>query len=90
MVKMAIIFLALVVICLGVSAVSLPTPDEERFLDKEYARELINWLSTLQAPVSNNPCKYYGNGISGMMTKRNSELINSLLSLPKGMNDAGK
>ncbi|XP_055914277.1 protein PDF [Eupeodes corollae] len=89
MVKVAIIFLAVVVIWLGLS-VALPTPDEERFLDKEYTRELLNWLSTLQAPVSNNPCKYYGNGISGMMTKRNSELINSLLSLPKGMNDAGK
>lgn len=34
MVKVAIIFLAVVVIWLGLS-VALPTPDEERFLDKE-------------------------------------------------------
>lgn len=61
-------------------------------------RELLNWLQTLQAnrPLIANPCNpLYGvntNGIGAnqQLTKRNSELINSLLGLPKNLNDAGK
>ncbi|XP_037940023.1 protein PDF isoform X2 [Teleopsis dalmanni] len=73
-------------------SLTLPTPDEERYWDKEYNRELLNWLSSVQYPQQFiNPCKYYmGNMLTGPVPKRNSELINSLLSLPKNMNDAGK
>ncbi|CAD7082399.1 unnamed protein product [Hermetia illucens] len=68
----------------------LPAPDEERYLDKEYTRELISWLTALN-PSATNPCRFYPSGnIIGPLPKRNSELINSLLSLPKTMNDAGK
>ncbi|XP_061402865.1 protein PDF-like [Musca vetustissima] len=75
-------------------AVALPTPDEEQYFDKQLNRELINrWLSSIHnAQILNNPCRYYtADGTwTPPMPKRNSELINSLLSLPKSMNDAGK
>ncbi|XP_055377106.1 protein PDF [Condylostylus longicornis] len=82
------------IIC--VLVVALPRPDEERYLDKEYARELIAWLAAIDPSASNNPCKYLtSNGgnmnyLTPQMPKRNSELINSLLSIPKNMNEAGK
>lgn len=77
----------------------LATPDEERYMGKEYNRDLYDWFNNaarytpLQA--NSSPCKYpyyLGNslGTNIRLPKRNSELINSLLSLPKNMNDAGK
>ncbi|XP_014093329.1 protein PDF [Bactrocera oleae] len=74
------------------SSQALPTPDEERYMEKEYNRELLNWLNSIQYPQAYAaPCKYYPiNSLTGPVPKRNSELINSLLSLPKSMNEAGK
>lgn len=59
----------------------------------QYIRDLVQWLSAASAPSS--PCSSrngYNNYVTGdqIPTKRNSELINSLLSIPKTMNDAGK
>ncbi|XP_066995663.1 pigment-dispersing hormone peptides [Anabrus simplex] len=55
--------------------------EEDKYLDKEYSRELAAWLMDLvrrtDAPTI---CTH----------KRNSELINSLLGLPKVLNDAGR
>ncbi|XP_034115384.1 protein PDF [Drosophila nasuta] len=77
------------------------TPDEERYMEKEYNRDLFDWINNAAryAPLqaAGNPCKYYPYYLANAlpnnnmrMPKRNSELINSLLSLPKNMNDAGK
>ncbi|KRF83345.1 protein PDF isoform X2 [Drosophila virilis] len=75
------------------------TPDEERYVEKEYNRDLYDWINNAvrYAPVQppGPPCKYpyfLDNSLNPnmRMPKRNSELINSLLSLPKNMNDAGK
>ncbi|XP_065361193.1 protein PDF [Calliphora vicina] len=92
MVKSLIFMMALVLAVVLVTVTGLPTPDEERYFDKEFNRDLINWLSSIHYAQSlNNPCRYYGdNSLTAPMPKRNSELINSLLSLPKNMNDAGK
>nr|BAD22538.1 pigment-dispersing factor [Phormia regina] len=92
MVKTLYFLMALVLAAVLVTVTSLPTPDEERYFDKEFNRDLINWLTSIRyAQPSNNPCRYYaGNTLTAPMPKRNSELINSLLSLPKNMNDAGK
>lgn len=77
----------------------LATPDEERYMGKEYNRDLYDWFNNAAryTPVQANssPCKYpyYLSNSLGpniRLPKRNSELINSLLSLPKNMNDAGK
>lgn len=65
---------------------------------KQLNRELINWLQTLQTnrPLMASPYKLlYGLnsnmiGANQQLSKRNSELINSLLGLPKNLNDAGK
>ncbi|XP_023309125.2 protein PDF [Lucilia cuprina] len=92
MVKTLYLMMALVLGLVLASVTSLPTPDEERYFDKEFNRDLINWLASVHYAQSiNNPCRYYGgNTLTAPMPKRNSELINSLLSLPKNMNDAGK
>ncbi|XP_073840375.1 pigment-dispersing factor [Musca autumnalis] len=88
--------LALLWMCLLLcnAAIALPAPDEEQYFDKQLNRELINrWLSSIHnAQNLNNPCHFYGGDgtWTAPMPKRNSELINSLLSLPKSMNDAGK
>ncbi|KAH8311162.1 hypothetical protein KR044_004638 [Drosophila immigrans] len=79
------------------------SPDEERYMEKEYNRDLIDWINSAAryAPMqaAGNPCKYYPYYLANALPnsnnnirlpKRNSELINSLLSLPKNMNDAGK
>ncbi|NP_001296000.1 peptide deformylase, mitochondrial precursor [Musca domestica] len=76
-------------------ATALPAPDEEQYFDKQLNRELINrWLSSIHNAqiLNNNPCRFYGGDgtWTAPLPKRNSELINSLLSLPKSMNDAGK
>ncbi|KAG8239166.1 hypothetical protein J437_LFUL018917 [Ladona fulva] len=55
--------------------------EDEKYLDKEYAREIASWLTQLAARGAEHPIPAH---------KRNSELINSLLGLPKVMNDAGK
>lgn len=78
----------------------MATPDEERYVEKEYNRDLYDWFNNAAryAPIApGSPCKYpyflantLPNANNMRMPKRNSELINSLLSLPKNMNDAGK
>ncbi|XP_063695633.1 protein PDF [Culicoides brevitarsis] len=91
------ILAVLLCVCATMSFAS-PTPDEEHYFDKEDVKELAAWLSTLGRPMYNNynhlpPCRpYYMDTqyLSAPMPKRNSELINSLLSLPKTMSDAGK
>ncbi|TMW46574.1 hypothetical protein DOY81_008345 [Sarcophaga bullata] len=85
-------FILILILASVLITASLPTPDEERYFDKELSRDLVNWLTSVHyAPSINNPCRYYsGNTLTAPMLKRNSELINSLLSLPKNMNDAGK
>ncbi|XP_013115957.2 protein PDF-like [Stomoxys calcitrans] len=92
-----IIYLSLVLMWLSLflcdAATALPTSEDERFFEKQLNRELINnWLTSVRSSqVLNNPCRYYvDNSWMAPMPKRNSELINSLLSLPKNMNDAGK
>ncbi|TDG43165.1 hypothetical protein AWZ03_010399 [Drosophila navojoa] len=75
------------------------SPDEERYVEKEYNRDLYDWINNVarygrvQMPAT--LCKYpnyLANSLTNTMRmpKRNSELINSLLSLPKNMNEAGK
>uniref|UniRef100_A0A336LLB3 CSON011699 protein n=1 Tax=Culicoides sonorensis TaxID=179676 RepID=A0A336LLB3_CULSO len=95
--KNVIFGMAVLLLCLCVTiGFASPAPDEEHYLDKEDVKELAAWLSTLSRPLSYNhlpPCRPYymdGNYLSNPMPKRNSELINSLLSLPKTMSDAGK
>ncbi|XP_077292063.1 pigment-dispersing factor [Arctopsyche grandis] len=67
----------------GQKTTGAPSVDwSDRYLDKEYAAELYNLL---QNYLNEN------NGISPLMTnKRNSEIINSLLALPKSMSDVGR
>uniref|UniRef100_A0A1B0AID3 Pigment dispersing factor n=1 Tax=Glossina pallidipes TaxID=7398 RepID=A0A1B0AID3_GLOPL len=93
-VNRSMLFVIIVTVSVMGLSWSLPIPDEERYFDKELNRDLMNWLASATAQYGqpfNNPCKYYhGNGMAPAMPKRNSELINSLLSLPKNMNDAGK
>ncbi|XP_026464202.1 pigment-dispersing hormone peptides [Ctenocephalides felis] len=68
---------------------AMPAPEN----DQEYAQEMSDWLNTLtardlpQMVDRTRPCR-----AEGFITfpKRNSELINSLLGLPKNMNDVGK
>ncbi|XP_067644472.1 protein PDF [Eurosta solidaginis] len=92
MAKLVCVVLTLIFSTIFISSKALPTPDEDRYIDKEYNRELLNWLNSVQYPQPYAaPCKYYPiNSFTGPIPKRNSELINSLLSLPKGMNEAGK
>ncbi|XP_017492803.1 PREDICTED: protein PDF [Rhagoletis zephyria] len=92
MAKLLCFAFALVLSSIFISSKALPTPDEDRYLEKEYNRELLNWLNSVQYPQPYAvPCKYYPtNSFTGPVPKRNSELINSLLSLPKSMNEAGK
>lgn len=63
----------------------------------QYAKELTGWLSALGA----NPCQHYNSLLQAEQSlpslpylvpldKRNSELINSLLTLPKQLNEVGK
>ncbi|XP_061396464.1 protein PDF-like [Musca vetustissima] len=69
---------------------ALPAQENDRYFEKQLNRELLNnWLTSARSIQALN--SYYpDNTWSAPMPKRNSELINSLLSLPKGMNDAGK
>ncbi|XP_017131817.1 protein PDF [Drosophila elegans] len=77
---------------------AMAMPDEERYVRKEYNRDLMDWFNTIGLLTPNqvaNLCRYpliLDNSLvpSVPIRKRNSELINSLLSLPKNMNDAGK
>ncbi|XP_055631246.1 protein PDF isoform X2 [Toxorhynchites rutilus septentrionalis] len=86
--------------------VAMPYYEEDRFsLDKDYMRQLVERLADQQSPMASSdiysipcrPCFYPNYPIPSEISishnpyaKRNSELINSLLSLPKSMNDAGK
>ncbi|EDV44235.1 uncharacterized protein Dana_GF18882 [Drosophila ananassae] len=77
---------------------ALALPDEERYVRKEYNRDLLDWFNNMGQFTPGQVatlCRYpliLENSLAGPMPirKRNSELINSLLSLPKNMNDAGK
>uniref|UniRef100_A0A182J342 Pigment dispersing factor n=1 Tax=Anopheles atroparvus TaxID=41427 RepID=A0A182J342_ANOAO len=103
MAKVSGVCVLLVCMWLRVSA-ALPPFDDDRDLDKElYVRQLAEWLSEQSPDFLNDitsfppcrPCGYeHRQPISvvprATYAKRNSELINSLLSLPKTMNDAGK
>ncbi|XP_055704470.1 protein PDF [Phlebotomus papatasi] len=75
---------------------AMPAMDDDNYYNKELVREFAPWM---MAPVAysqpENPCQTTYNLpenflIPPVLHKRNSELINSLLSLPKTMNDAGK
>ncbi|XP_050093100.1 protein PDF [Anopheles aquasalis] len=89
-------------LCLRVSA-ALPAFDDERDFERElYYRQLPEWPLSSPADLLGEPAVLpllgaafeYRQPIhaaaSAPHVKRNSELINSLLSLPKSMNDAGK
>ncbi|KAK6618325.1 hypothetical protein RUM44_002777 [Polyplax serrata] len=56
---------------------------EEKMRDKDIARHMAKWL--IKA-VQNNDL-----AVCNLSThKRNSEIINSILGLPKNLNDAGR
>ncbi|XP_017079623.1 protein PDF [Drosophila eugracilis] len=77
---------------------AMAMPDEERYVRKEYNRDLLDWFNNMGQFTPGQVatlCRYpliLENSLGPPMPirKRNSELINSLLSLPKNMNDAGK
>ncbi|XP_017052353.1 protein PDF [Drosophila ficusphila] len=77
---------------------TMAMPDEERYVRKEYNRDFLDWFNTVGQFTPGQVaaiCRYpfileNSLGPSMPIRKRNSELINSLLSLPKNMNDAGK
>ncbi|XP_013115958.1 protein PDF-like [Stomoxys calcitrans] len=80
-------------LCWWNTTVASPSTDDELYFDRQLNRELLNkWISSVRnAQMLNNPCRNSAdNTWASAMPKRNSELINSLLSLPKSMNDAGK
>nr|CAD7264880.1 unnamed protein product [Timema shepardi] len=54
--------------------------DEEKYLEREVSKELTNWIMQMIHRSEPAMCPH----------KRNSELINSLLALPKVLNDAGR
>ncbi|KAH8293801.1 hypothetical protein KR054_004764 [Drosophila jambulina] len=100
---MARLTFALVLVLLAIfsrcgSTGAMAMPDEERYVRKEYNRDLLDWFNTMGQFSPGQVatlCRYplilensLGEPIP--IRKRNSELINSLLSLPKNMNDAGK
>ncbi|XP_075161546.1 protein PDF-like [Haematobia irritans] len=93
-----IVYLSVILMWLGIvlcnAVTALPISEDERYFEKQLNPELINnWLSSVRNSqnLNKSPCRYYAeNSWTGPMPKRNSELINSLLSLPKNMNDAGK
>ncbi|GAB0090410.1 Protein PDF [Sergentomyia squamirostris] len=76
-------------------ALAMPPPEEEYYYDREFPREFAPWMmSPWTYSQVENPCQpvytFKGNYLLPSQHKRNSELINSLLTLPKTMNDAGK
>ncbi|XP_016984214.1 protein PDF [Drosophila rhopaloa] len=98
MVRYTYIFvLVLLAICSRCGS-SMAIPDEERYVRKEYNRDLLDWVNNLGqftpgqvATLCRYPLVLENSLVPSMpIRKRNSELINSLLSLPKNMNDAGK
>uniref|UniRef100_A0A182Q4B0 Pigment dispersing factor n=1 Tax=Anopheles farauti TaxID=69004 RepID=A0A182Q4B0_9DIPT len=105
MAKVSAACVLLVCLWLRVSA-ALPAFEDDRDLDKElYVRQLAEWLADQSSDFLNDltsfpPCRPCGYEHHRQLpisviprapyVKRNSELINSLLSLPKTMNDAGK
>ncbi|XP_041770743.1 protein PDF [Anopheles merus] len=105
MAKVSAACVLLVCLWLRVSA-ALPAFEDDRDLDRElYIRQLAEWLADQSTDFLNEltsfppcrPCSSYEHTRQPIAVvprapyaKRNSELINSLLSLPKTMNDAGK
>lgn len=57
-------------------------------VDSQFVRQPL--ISTLCNPGASNGGSYASGPMMAAMNKRNSELINSLLSLPKTNNAAGK
>ncbi|XP_068157550.1 protein PDF [Drosophila tropicalis] len=90
--------LILAICCHWCCCAALAAPDEERYIRKDFNRDLLDWYNNANQYPSGqlaSLCRYpyfLDNSLIGpvRMRKRNSELINSLLSLPKNMNDAGK
>ncbi|XP_016950867.1 protein PDF [Drosophila biarmipes] len=96
-------FAVVILVLLAISARwgcagAMALPDEERYVRKEYNRDLLDWLNSVGQFSPGQVatlCRYplileNSLGPAVPIRKRNSELINSLLSLPKNMNDAGK
>ncbi|XP_055685958.1 protein PDF [Lutzomyia longipalpis] len=77
------------------TSLAMPVIDEENY-DRELAHNFVPAWSVAAFPSAENPCQPTLNNapwnflMPPQLHKRNSELINSLLSLPKTMNDAGK
>ncbi|KAH8384060.1 hypothetical protein KR009_011976 [Drosophila setifemur] len=92
----SVLLLLILAVCYGCGAMAVP--DEERYVRKDYNRDLLDWFNTVGQFTPRQVatlCRYpliLDNSLGDPMPirKRNSELINSLLSLPKNMNDAGK
>ncbi|KAK5644967.1 hypothetical protein RI129_006267 [Pyrocoelia pectoralis] len=75
------------------------TLDDDRLIDKEYmtpgAHQLASWLTYQmrkndyqQQQSQDSPLLHYR--LSGSQGKRNSELTNSMMGLPRNMIDNGK
>ncbi|XP_027233263.1 pigment-dispersing hormone type 1-like [Penaeus vannamei] len=73
-----------VIVLLVVMAVALQAATAERNM-KYFERELVSELAAQILRVAQGPSAF-----AAGPHKRNSELINSLLGLPKVMNDAGR
>ncbi|XP_059614043.1 pigment-dispersing hormone type 1 [Phlebotomus argentipes] len=77
-------------------ALAMPAMDDDLYYDRQFSRDFTPWMAASLAYTRQpeTPCQFYnlpGNYLTPpQIHKRNSELINSLLSLPKTMNDAGK
>ncbi|XP_065075589.1 protein PDF [Ochlerotatus camptorhynchus] len=106
MVNVSAICFVLVCVCLKISVAMPSYDEDRMDLDKEqYIRQVAEWLANQWPTELNeinslpfcrpcfNPHRQQEPTIAvsrNPFGKRNSELINSLLSLPKNMNDAGK
>ncbi|XP_055532628.1 pigment-dispersing hormone peptides [Wyeomyia smithii] len=105
MVNAGLTCLLLFCLCLEVNF-AMPSYEEDRIgQDKEqYIRQLAAWLANQSETSLNDimsmppcrPCFYPNHPMESLSiahnpyVKRNSELINSLLSLPRAMNEVGK
>ncbi|XP_075161757.1 protein PDF-like [Haematobia irritans] len=88
------VVLVVVSLCVWNTAIASPSAEDNSYFDRQMNRDMLTkWISSVRnGQVVTNPCRYYTESSWPLpsMPKRNSELINSLLSLPKSMNDAGK
>ncbi|XP_053688712.1 protein PDF [Sabethes cyaneus] len=105
MVNASLISLLVFCLCLEISF-AMPSYDDDRFSQdrEQYIRQFAAWLANQPEASLNDimtmplcrPCLYSTHPMESFnvahnpYVKRNSELINSLLSLPKNMNDVGK